>query len=61
MINISIESLSLIEDMLSQVIILSNYFCFPWQSVKKNPIADKRLLKEHYDTRFVKASAISGQ
>ena len=32
--NISIESLSLVEDMVSEVIILRNSFYFPWQSVK---------------------------
>ena len=35
--NISIESLSLIEDMVSEVIILRNYFYFPWQLVKIKP------------------------
>ena len=37
MMNISTESLSLIEDMVSEVIILRNSFYFPWQSVKINP------------------------
>ena len=34
MMNISVESLSLIEDIVSEVIILRNYFYFLWQSVK---------------------------
>ena len=33
MMNISIESLSRIEDMVSEVIILRNSLYFPWQSV----------------------------
>ena len=37
MMNISIESHSLIEDMVSEVIILRNSFYFPWQSVKIKP------------------------
>ena len=37
LINISIESLSLIEDMVSEVKILRNSFYFPWQSVKIRP------------------------
>ena len=41
MMNISVESLSLIEDMVSEVIILRNSFYFPWQSVKNK---DKALL-----------------
>ena len=37
MMNISIESLSLIEDMVSEVISLGNPFYFPLQSVKMKP------------------------
>ena len=62
MINISIESHRHLEYMVSHVIILRNYFCFPWQSVKiKALLLLKRLLKEHYTIRFVKVSGISGQ
>ena len=35
--NISIESLSLIEDMVSEVIIFRNTFYFPWQSIEIKP------------------------
>ena len=57
MMNISIENLSLTEDMVSEVIILRIFFYFPWQS----KIADKRLLKEHYNILFVKVSATAWQ
>ena len=40
-INISIESLSLIEDMVSEVIILRNSSYFAWQSVKIKPYCIK--------------------
>ena len=37
MMTISVESLSLIEDMVFEVIILRNSFYFPWQSLKLKP------------------------
>ena len=37
MMNISIESLSLIEDMVSEMIVLRNSFYFLWLSVKIKP------------------------
>ena len=55
--NISIKSLNLTEDIVSDVVILRIVFIF---SIAISPIANKRLLKKNFNIPFVKVSAIAG-